>query len=428
MKYTKKNGTDYTVEYNIEVDQEDLKDSHQAAVKRLGRDAKVSGFRKGHIPFEVLERTIDPNRLASLEIDDAINKAMVELIDIEDIQMMEQPQVEIVKYVPNDTLEIKAKIQSVPEVKLADASKLKVAKPVTKVEESQIDDVIGRLRHSLAKKELVDRAAKKDDEVSIDFVGLKDGVEFDGGKAKDYSLVLGSKTFIPGFEEGIIGHKAGEEFDVKVTFPKDYGASNLAGQKAVFKITLKKIYELKLPEVNDSFAKSVSADLKTVKALREDVKRELSRQAEASNRETYRLELVDKLASKSKIDLPELLVERQVASQKQKFIQDLTYRGSSLENYLEQIGKTAEQWEKEDLRSMAEKQIKRSMVLRQVMRDFKIKVTDDDIDQHIEGILAMYNNPSMRDNFKSPEARQRFKDELLAERAIDKIIKLNESK
>ena len=304
MNYKREDIAKNKAKFTVVVDKEVIQQHHTAAVKRLGKDAKVPGFRRGHVPLEVLERTIDPARLGSLEIDGAINQSVVEIIARENLQLLDQPKVSVTKYVPNDTLEFTVEIEVVPPVKLADPTKLKVKKPAVKVDKQQIDEVIQRLRVSSAERTTVNRPAKNGDEVVIDFTGLRDGEEFAGGKAKDYQLELGSNQFIPGFEEGIVGHSAGDEFDVNVTFPEDYGAKDMAGKKAVFKVKLNKVNELKLPELDDKFAASIAPDLKTMDALRKDIEGELTRQEEASAREQYYGELLDKLAEKSKVKFP----------------------------------------------------------------------------------------------------------------------------
>ena len=411
MNYKREDIAKNKAKFTVVVDKEVIQQHHTAAVKRLGKDAKVPGFRRGRVPLEVLERAIDPARLGSLEIDGAINQSVVEIIAQEDLQLLDQPKVSVTKYVPNDTLEFTVEIEVVPPVKLADPTKLKVKKPAVKVD-----------------KTTVDRPAKNGDEVVIDFTGLRDGEEFAGGKAKDYQLELGSNQFIPGFEDGIVGHSAGDEFDVNVTFPKDYGAKDMAGKKAVFKVTLKKVNELKLPELDDKFAASIAPDLKDMNALREDIKGELTRQEEASARDQYYGELLDKLAEKSKVDVPEVLVNDQVPQMKQQFVQNLMYRGMKLDDYLGQIGKTEEQWEKEDLRTSAEKRIRNSLVLRQFIKDYDITVSEEDIDARQNEVLSHYNNPKMRENFQTPEARRQMREQLLIDRANAKLAELNEGK
>ena len=428
MSYKREDLDKNKAKFTVVVEPEVIHKNHQGALKRLAKDAKVAGFRKGHVPLEVIERSVDPAKLSSLEIDGAINQSIIDIIADEDLQLLDQPKVSVTKYVPNNTLEFTVEIEVVPPVKLADPTKLKVKKPVVKVVKQQVEDVLKRLQAGAAERKAVDRAAQNGDEVIIDFTGLKDGEEFEGGKAKDYQLELGSGAFIPGFEDGIVGHKPGDKFDVNVTFPKDYGAKNLAGMKAVFKIELKKVNELKLPELNDDFAKSISPDLATMDALRKDIEGELTRQEEATAREQYYGELLDKLAEQSDVDVSQVLVDDQVPQMKQQFTQNLMYRGMDLNSYLEQIGKDEKQWEQEELQPSAEKRIRNSLALRQFIKDYNIEVSDADLDEYQGKILERYNNPKMKANFQTPEARRRMREQLLIDRANAKLAELNEAK
>ena len=428
MNYQREDIDKNNAKFTVTVDRKAINASHSKAVKSLGKDVKVPGFRKGHVPMEVLEHAIDPARLGQVEVNDAINQAIVELIESEDLQLLDQPVVTVTKYVPNDTLEFTAEIKVVPPAKLGDPTKLGVKKPKVVVPSQRVDEVVERLRVNAAKRKSVDRAAKNGDEVVIDFTGFKDGEEFEGGKAKDYQLELGSAAFIPGFEDGIVGHKPGDKFDVDVTFPEDYGAKNLAGMKATFKIDLKKVNELELPELNDEFAKSFAPDLATMDALRKDINDELVRQEEADAREKYYSELLDKLADNSEVDVPQVLVDDQVPQMKQQFSQSLMYRGMDLNSYLEQMGKDEQQWEKEDLRPSAEKRIRNSLVLRQFIKQYGIEVSEADLDEYQGKIVSRYNNPKMQANFRTPEARRRMREQLLMDRANTKLAELNEKK
>lgn len=426
MKLTKGKTEGYTTEYQIVVEPEEIHTSHKKALKKFARRTKVRGFRQGHVPDDVLERAVNPAELASEEMNEATNQAILRLIETADLQLLDQPVVSVTKYVPNDTLEFSVKIEAVPEVKLGDPTKLNVKKPETKIADKDVDEVIENLRTSGAKREEVDREAKLGDEVIIDFTGLKDGVEFPGGKAKDYSLKLGSGQFIPGFEDGIVGHKKGEKFDVNVTFPKDYGAKSMAGVKAVFKINLKQVNQLTLPELNDDFAKSMSPDLTTMDDLRDDIRKELTRQEESTNKEKYENDILTALAEKSTIDVPQKLINAEVPSLKKHFTDNLMYRGLSLDDYLKQVAKTKEDWEK-DMNDTAIQRLRNTLALRRFIREQKIDVTDDEIDAYQANILSHYTNPQVKANFRTAEARQNFREQLLLDKAHAKLIELNES-
>lgn len=428
MQYSKKQLDQYKVSYSVAVDQEQLQKSHQAALKQLGKNVKVAGFRPGHVPLAVLEKSVDQAGLFNTEMNEAVNASISELIKREKLRLIDQPQVEVKKYVPTSTLEFDVEAEVVPPIKLADPTKLKVKRPAVKIDQAEVDSVIKRLRNSSAERQAVDRPARDGDEVVIDFTGLKDDREFPGGKAKDYTLVLGSGSFIPGFESGIVGHKTGDKFDVKVIFPKEYGAKDLAGKKAVFKINLKKVHQLTLPELDDKFARSISPDLGTMQALRDDIAGELTRQEEASAGQDYHQQLLDKLADKSKIDLPPKLIDERLSVDEKQFAQNLLYRGLDMESYLSQLGKTKEQWQQEDLRPQVEKRLRSSMALRQFIDDNHISVTDEALGRRQAEILSHYTDPRMKAHFETPEAIEQTREQLLTEQALTKLAELNEGK
>lgn len=424
MDYKKKEVEKNKFEYTIVVPADMIKQCHDKAVESLGRNAKVPGFRKGHVPMEVLERAIDPARVADIEINEAVNATLVELIDKEDIQPLDQPVINLTKYVPNQTIEYTATIEVVPPVKLADVKKLETKRPEVKVADKEVNEVIERLRTNAAEKTAVDRAAKKGDEVIIDFTGLLNGKEFAGGKAKDYELKLGSGAFIPGFEEGIEGHKAGEEFDVNVTFPEEYGAKELAGQESVFKVKLNKVNELKLPELNDEFAKGIAPDFKSMDDLKKDVRKNLEQSQEAENRQKFEDDLLSELAEKSNVDIPEVLVKDQLPQMEQQFTQGLMYRGLDLDGYLSQKGMTKEEWEKKELRPAAEKRVRNSLVISQFAKDNHIEVTAEEIKDYRDKILDRYTNENIRKQFETPEYTRQIAQQLATEKAMAKLVEL----
>lgn len=424
MDYKKKEVEKNKFEYTIVVPADMIKQCHDKAVESLGRNAKVPGFRKGHVPMEVLERAIDPARVADVEINEAVNATLVELIEKEDIQPLDQPVINLTKYVPNQTIEYTATIEVVPPVKLADVKKLETKRPEVKVVDKEVNEVIERLRTNAAEKTAVDRAAKKGDEVIIDFTGLLNGKEFAGGKAKDYELKLGSGAFIPGFEEGIEGHKAGEEFDVNVTFPEEYGAKELAGQKSVFKVKLNKVNELKLPELNDEFAKGIAPDFKNMDDLKKDVRKNLEQSQEAENRQKFEDDLLSELAEKSNVDIPEVLVKDQLPQMEQQFTQGLMYRGLDLDGYLSQKGMTKEEWEKKELRPAAEKRVRNSLVISQFAKDNHIEVTAEEIKGYRDKILDRYTNENIRKQFETPEYTRQIAQQLATEKAMAKLVEL----
>ena len=421
MKHTRKDLSDSKIEYRIEVASEDVAEHHATAVKKLSSDVKVAGFRQGHVPPEVAAKHVDQTKLADEAVNAAINAALVELIRLEELQILDRPDISITKFVPAQVLEFTAVIQIVPSVKLADVFKLKTKKSLVKITDKEIDEVVERLRGDSAIKKEVKRAAKDGDEVIIDFTGMKGGVEFDGGKATDYALELGSNSFIPGFEEGIIGKKAGDEFDLPLTFPEDYGAQNLAGQAVVFKIVLKKVQEAKLPALDDKFASQVVPDIKTLADLKKDIKKELTARAEYEAERKFQDDLLAELTEKSKVEAPEILIEDQLVALERQFGENLAYRGMTLDAYLEQEKFTRDEWVAKELRPAAEKRVKNSLVMAQLTRDWNITVTDEEVAAQQEKIISQYNDPNLRQHFENPEARQQIAQQMMAEKTLARL-------
>src|SRR5690606_25350771 len=303
----------------------------------------------------------------------------------------------------------------------------KAKKEAVKLEASEVDEVIERMRAGFAAKQPVERAAKDGDEVKIDFVGKIDGEAFDGGTGNDYDLKLGSNTFIPGFESGIVGHKAGEAFDVEVEFPKDYHAANLKGKPAVFTVTLKEVNEVTLPEVDDEFA-AKAGPFTSADELKADIERELTEQKERSATDKLKDDLVAELIEKSTLTAPEVLVQDQMRSIEQDMAQNLMYQGLGLEQYLESQGfSDRETWQEKEVKPAAEKRVKAGLVLAELSKQEKIEATDKELEEHVALYKQQYGGADSEaaKQFDSPEARQQIANRLLTEKTVDRLVELN---
>jgi trigger factor len=426
MKTTVKNVSETKVEVTVTLDAEALANAEKVALVKLSQTVKVPGFRKGKVPASVAAKHVDPQALQEQLLDDAISKGVAEAFLSEKIQALERPTVDIKKYVPGDLLEFTAEVEVLPPVKLGDYKKLdkKVAK-VT-VADADIDDVIERMRAGFAEKKEVERAAKDGDETVIDFIGKKDDVAFDGGTGTDYTLKLGAGQFIPGFEEGVIGHKAGETFDLNLAFPEDYHAKELAGQEVVFTTTLKKVTELELPKVDDAFAQK-AGEFKTVAELKADIKREITTQKEREAGDKLKDDLIDALIGKSTVTAPEVLVADQMRSIEKDFAQNLMYRGLDLQSYLE-ANKFADEdeWREKEVKPTAQKRVKASIILNELSQAENISATDSEIDDHVEVHKRQYaNNPEVLKQFETPEVRRDIANHYITEKTIERLVELN---
>lgn len=429
MKTTVKHLSDTKVELTITLDKADLKAAEQVALTKLAKNVKAPGFRKGKVPASVASKHVDPEVLAQQTLEDALSKAVAESYMAEGIQALERPAVEIKKYVPGDVVEFTAEAEILPKVTLGDYKKLKAAAKKVTVSEAEVDEIIDRMRQGFAEKQDVKRAAKNGDEVSIDFVGKKDGVAFDGGTATGYDLVLGSNSFIPGFEEGIVGKKIGETFDLELSFPKDYHVADLKDAKVVFTTTLNGVKEVVLPEVNDEFA-TKAGPFKTVTELRDDIKRELTAQKEREAKETMKDDLVKQLVEASTVPVPEVLLKDQADSIERDMTQNLMYQGLTLDQYLENKGfESKDKWLETEVHDAARKRVQAGLVLAELSKAEKIDATNEELDEHVNLYKQQYaNNPRMVAQFDTPEARRDIANRLLTEKTVDRLVELNAKK
>ena len=426
MKTTVKKLSETKVVLTIVVDRTELEAAEQVALKKMSRDVKVPGFRKGHVPLSVVAKNINPNALQEETLDNALSKAVAEAFVGEKIQAIERPEVEVKKFVPGDTLEFTAQATILPAVKLPDYQKLKTKRAEVKVVDTDADDIISRMQENFAEKTKVDRAVKDGDEVVIDFIGKKDGVEFDGGKAEDYSLKIGSGQFIPGFEEGIVGHKAGDKFELELKFPKDYHAKELAGQKVTFSVELKTVNESKLPELNDEFA-AKCGPFTSMDDLRKDILREVKEQKSRDSEEKFKDELVGELADKIKVELPEILVDDQVRSIEQDMQQNLTYRGLELDSYLSTQGfSDKDDWLAKEVRPAAERRVKAGLVLAELSKELKIDVSHEELSAQIETMRQYYGKDAKTaKQFDNPDVHRDIANRLITDKTIAKLVELN---
>lgn len=426
MKTTVTHESDTRVKVVVAADHAELAAAEQVALKRLAKTVKVNGFRTGHVPLEIVKKHADLNALAQETLDAALNRAVAEAFLNNNLQVLARPEVEIKKYVPGELLEFTAEADVLPEVKLGDYKKLKAKKAAVNVDKKEIDEVIERIQKGLSEKKEVKRAAKIGDETVIDFVGKKDGKAFQGGTGKDYPLVLGSNSFIPGFEDALVGLKAGDTKDVKLAFPKDYHAKDLAGQDVVFEVAVKKVNSVKLPALDDKFA-AKAGPFTSMDDLRKDIKAEITAQAERKATDDLKDELVKQLVAKSTVSVPSVLRDDQIRSLEQDLRQNLMYRGRTLEQYFEEKGYAdRDAWVKAEANDAADARIKAGLALAQLSKELKIEATADELAAHINAYKQQYaNNPKMAKHFDKPEAQREVANRLITEKTIDKLVELN---
>jgi trigger factor len=339
----------------------------------------------------------------------------------ENVRPVAQPEVNITKFVPFTTLEVEAKVAAVGKIKLPDYKNIKLAKKPVEVTAKDVNEVIAQLRERAAEKTEVKRAAKNGDEVMIDFVGTdaKTKESVSGADGKDYPLMLGSNSFIPGFEANLIGLKPGEEKTFTLEFPSNYGVKALQNRKVTFKVTVKKVNELKQPELDDAFAAKMGP-VKTVAELKADIKKQLTAEKQQRADRDYENELIKKLAEKTEAVIPKALVDEELDRLENQEKQNLAYRGQTWQEHLKDEGLSEEQ-HREQKRPDAETRVKAGLMLSEIAEAEGLQVTPEELEIRMQLIKGQYQDPAMQAELSKPEARREIASGLLTEKTINKL-------
>lgn len=428
MKTSVKYLSDTKVAVNVTLGISELKDAELAALNELGKDIKVPGFRKGKVPVSVVSKNVNPNMLAQKTLESALSKAVADAFISEKLQALDRPEVEVKKFVPGSELEFTAESEVMPKIKIGDYKNLKSTAKKVSVTKKDIAEITDRLKKGFSSKKTVQRPAKLTDEVNIDFEGKKDGIAFDGGKGEKYDLVLGSNSFIPGFEDGIIGKKTGETFDLKLTFPEDYHSDNLKGAEVVFTTTINEIKEVVEPELNDELA-AKAGPFKTVEELEDDIKREITKQKETEATEKLKDDLVAELVEKSTVPVPDVLLKDQMKLIEQDTNRNLMYRGMSIDDYIKSLKyKDKNDWLENEVRPIAEKRVKAGLLLAELSKVEKIEATENELLEKINQLGKQYPSEDMRKHLKTPEVQRDVANRILTEKTVDRLVSLNSKK
>ena len=393
----------------------------QDVFKKSAKYFNIPGFRKGKAPFKIVERYYGD----SIFYEDAFNDLAPIVYDEEikenKIEVASRPQIDVVQMEKGKDLIFTAIVATKPEVKLGKYKEIPLKKIEYKVTDEDIDHEINHMaEHNSRMVTVEDRPVKDKDIVTIDFEGFTDGKPFEGGKAENHDLTIGSKTFIPGFEDQIIGMKIGEEKDIKVTFPKDYFSKDLAGKEATFHVVLHGIKEKQLPAIDDEFAKDVS-EFDTLKELKDSIKEKMEKENEERAKHETEDSAIEEVCKNTNIDIPGGMIDLEIDNIMQNLDQRLSYQGLNLEQYLKMMGKSEADFRK-DYKEQAEKNVKTRLVLEQIVKDEKIKEDEKYIKEKIEEMAKQYNR-KVEDLEKNEELKNYLAESSKTEQAIDLIVK-----
>lgn len=376
----------------VKIEGKEWADAVKKAFNKIAKNVSINGFRKGQAPKALIEKRVSDNERFITAVDDNANVWMRAALEAEKLVPISQPQLDI-KAVDANGVELVFTFAVMPEVKLGDYKGLEYNLDEVAVSDEEIDAELNRMREQYAEVQTKDGAAAEGDTVNIDYEGFKDDVAFDGGKGTNYDLVLGSHSFIPGFEEKLVGVKAGEEKDLNLTFPENYHAKDLKGAAVVFKVKVNEVKTKVLPEVNDEFAKDVNAaGVETVADLKNMIRTRIEdgKKSQAENKADTAL--MDKLVENAEIDLPEVLVEEEVNNQIQQLAQQISQYGMNFNQYLSMMGKKIEDVRAE-YTDNATKTAKLRLILEEIAKVEALEPTEEDLENEYNNIAAQYNMP-----------------------------------
>lgn len=409
----------------VEVAAEDVEKALQAAYLKQRKQINIPGFRKGKVPRQMIEKMYGPEVFYDEAANNMIPDAYAKAYDESELDIVSQPKIEVVQMEKGKPFIFTAEVATKPEVTLGDYKGLKVDKVSTRVTQKEVDEEIEKERERNARTiEVTDRAVQDKDEVTLDFEGFVDGVAFEGGKGEDYPLTIGSGSFIPGFEEQLIGAEIDKEVEVNVTFPKEYHSEELAGKDATFKCTVHTIKAKELPELDDEFASEVS-ECETMDAYRAEVKKNIKERKERNGKEKKENQAVDQAIENAQMDIPEAMIEFQVRQMADDFARRIQQQGLTVEQYFQFTGMTAEKM-MEEMRPQAEKSIKTRLVLEAIVKAENIEVSDERVEEELTKMAEAYQMEVEKlKEFMGENEKKQIKEDLAVQEAITLLV--NES-
>ena len=373
----------------IEVAPEELEKAIEGAYQKNKSKISVPGFRKGKVPRQMIERMYGKEVFYEDAVNALIPEAYEKAVDECEEEIVSSPKIEVEQVEAGKPFIFTAEVALKPEVKLGKYKGVKVEKADTEVTDEEVDKEIDKERESNARNiDVTDRAVKDGDIVTLDFEGFVDGTAFEGGKGENYPLTIGSGTFIPGFEEQLVGAEIGKETEVNVTFPEDYQAEDLKGKAAVFKCTVKEIKEKELPTLDDEFASEVS-EFETLAEYKADIRGRLEERKAKAAREAKEAAVIEEIIKDSDMEIPEAMIETQQRQMIDEFAQRIQMQGLTLEQYFQFTGASYDQMI-EQVKPQAEKRIQSRLVLEAVAAAEKIEATEEDYEEELKSMAEAY--------------------------------------
>jgi len=420
MRVTREDKSPTNIILKVEADAADLEPIHRHVLSHF-KNVKVPGFRAGKAPSQLVEQSISQQQLLDEFMEHALNELYRRAVDMENLRPIATNNVQLKKFVPYTQLEFEAETEVIGPIKLPNYKTIKVSKKSSEVTAKDVNDVIKSLQQRLAERTEVERPAKDGDELTIDFSGIgEDKKPVPGADGKDYPLVLGSKAFIPGFEEHLVGAKPGETKDFDVTFPKDYGVAALQSKKVTFKVQVKKIAELKEPKADDAMA-AKAGPFKTLAELKTDVKKQLRTEKESQAKIDQQNSLMAKIAEKTEAEIPQRLIQDEIGRMEEQEKQNLVYRGQTWEEHLQAEG-ISEEEHRERNYPEALQRVKIGLILSEIAEKEGLRVSPEELELRMQLLRGQYQDPQMQAELNKPENIRDVEARLLTEKTLDKLI------
>ena len=406
----------------ITVSAEEVEKALQAAYLKQRSKISLPGFRKGKVPRQMIEKMYGPEVFYDEAANHMISEAYGKAYDECELEIASQPTIDVVQLEKGKDFIFTAEVAVKPEVKLGEYKGLKVDKVSTRVMQKEVDEEIEKERERNARTvEVTDRAVQDKDIVTLDFEGFVDGVAFEGGKGENYPLTIGSGAFIPGFEEQLIGAEIDKETEVKVTFPEEYQAKELAGKEAVFKCTVHEIKAKELPELDDEFASEVSEEAETLEDYKAEVKAKIKERKENEGKEKKENQAVEQAVANAEIDLPEPMVDLQAKQMADDFARRIMQQGLSVEQYFQFTGLNEEKM-MEELKPQAEKRIRTRLVLEAIVAAENIEVSDERLDEELQKMADSYQMEVEKlKEFMGENEKKQMKEDIAVQDAVTLI-------
>ena len=419
VKVDKQENSKVVLEFTM--DKETFEKELDKAFHKNAKYFKVPGFRNGKVPRNVVEKVYGEDVLYETVIEDNVDDEYRKAVEDNKLEVVSKPELDVKQIGKGKDLIYTVTLFVKPEATVKKYKGLEVKKIDSKVSKKEVDAAIESDRQKNARVVSVDdRDLQKDDISTIDFEGFVDGVAFEGGKAENFELTIGSGQFIPGFEDQLIGMKIGEEREINVTFPKEYHAENLAGKPAMFKVKLISIKSKILPELDDEFAKDVS-EFETLADYRKDVEKKVKKQKQESAKNQKEIAVIDKLVENTEVVIPESMIDDEVESMSNQFASNLAYQGLDLKTYCMYMNTTEEEFKK-NLRPEAEKNVKLKLALDAIEKLEEIKVEAKEIDEKIDELKKQYGSENTNDDLNKNENVRHYMEEKIKQDKLMKII------